>query len=132
MTWNTLADGVAILHAIWVGAVFFGPLLGYRKPFWRGVHLTLMGVTVLAWSFYCPLTSLENVLRARFDPTVGYSSGFLEHYLGWLFDLDRHRFAMAWGVRGWAGLWAIVYGVLWARELRHRPFLHRDLPPPEG
>ena len=109
---------MALLHVFWVAAVIVGPVWGWRNPFWRGVHLGLLFVTALAWSFYCPLTTIENVFRSRFEPSVGYQTGFLEHYLRPLLHLEDYRSALAWAVRGWAVLWTILYGVLWAREVR--------------
>ncbi|MBL0058689.1 MAG: DUF2784 family protein [Elusimicrobia bacterium] len=115
MFWKISADVVALVHAACVVVMIFGPLWGWRKPFWRGVHLALLFVTAVAWSFYCPLSVFENVLRCRYDPSVGYDRGFLEH-LKPIIDLRRHGSLIAWVVRGWLVLWAIIYGILWARE----------------
>lgn len=121
MFWKTSADVVAMLHVFWVAAVILGPLVGWRNPFWRGVHLGLVCVTALAWSFYCPLTTAEHALRSHFDPRVGYATGFLEQYLRPIIDLREHRSALAWAVRGWAVLWAILYGIQWGKEVRRLP-----------
>lgn len=122
MVWKTSADVVAVLHVVWVAAVLLGPLMGWRNAFWRGVHLVLVCVTALAWSFYCPLTTAEHALRSHFDPRVGFPVGFLERYLRPMVDLREYGSALAWGVRGWAVLWAILYGIRWGKEVHRPPF----------
>lgn len=108
---------MALVHALCVVVMIFGPVLGWRKPVWRAAHLFLLFVTAAAWSFYCPLSVVENVLRSRFDPSVGYQRGFLEH-LNPLLHLNAYRDLLAWAIRGWFVLWAVIYGILWAREAR--------------
>lgn len=118
MTWKLLADAAALFHGLWVVAVLLGPIWAFRRPVWRGIHLVLLLVTAVAWSFYCPLTVLENVFLARFDPTATYQSGFLERWVGPVLDLQIYRVELAWSVRVWAVLWAIVYGIRWAKEAK--------------
>lgn len=117
MFWKISADAVAIFHGLCVVAMVFGPVLAWRRPFWRGVHLFLLFVAVVAWSFYCPLSVAENVLRSYYDPGVGYQRGFLE-YLAPIINLGAWGEPLAWLVRGWFVLWAILYGILWAQEAR--------------
>jgi hypothetical protein len=118
MSWKGLADGVAVLHGVWVVAVLLGPLCAYRWPLWRGVHLVLLLVTVVLWSFYCPLTTLEHFFRYRYDPGTVIASGFLERCMASVLNLQEYRTPLAWAVRGWAALWAVTYGYWWAREMR--------------
>jgi hypothetical protein len=103
-----------------------GPLWGWRRPFWRGVHLTLLLVAVVLWSFYCPLSVVENLLRSHYDPRVGYDRGFLEH-LSPILDLGTYGSIIAWAIRGWLVLWSLIYGILWAKESRARPARPRIL-----
>ena len=118
MFWKTSADAAALVHAIWVAAVILGPVVGWKNSAWRAGHLVLLFVTALAWSFYCPLTVFENAMRCHYDPSGGFQNGFLEHYLSPILDLSPYRTPLAWAVRGWFVLWAILYGILWAREAR--------------
>jgi hypothetical protein len=115
--WKLTADFVALVHALCVVVMILGPLLGWRRPRWRAIHLALLFVAVVMWSFYCPLTVVENLLRTHYDPSVGYQRGFLE-YLNPLLDLETYGAPLAWAIRGWFALWAVIYGVLWAKEAR--------------
>jgi uncharacterized protein DUF2784 len=77
-----MADTVVILHFTFVLFVVLGGLLVLR---WRRVaYLHLPAVIWGAWIEFtgriCPLTPLENSLRARAGE-AGYSGGFIEHYL---------------------------------------------------
>jgi len=81
--WNRLlADGVLLLHLVFVLFVAAGGLLALR---WRWIPW-LHG-PALAWGAWiafsgsiCPLTPLENALR-RAGGEAGYPGGFVEHYL---------------------------------------------------
>lgn len=76
------ADAVVLVHLGFILFVLFGALLLLR---WR--WLALLHVPAVAWAatvellhLYCPLTPLENQLRQAAGQ-VGYSDGFIEHYL---------------------------------------------------
>src|SRR5689334_13088489 len=76
------ADGVLVLHLAFIVFVLLGGLLVWR---WRGV--VLLHVPAVAWGLFielsgsgCPLTSVENRLRAAAGMS-GYAGGFVEHYL---------------------------------------------------
>ncbi|MDH4131763.1 MAG: DUF2784 domain-containing protein [Gemmatimonadota bacterium] len=82
MTYRLLADFVVLLHFGFVAFVTLGGLLGFR---WRRapmVHLpaALWGIWIEVSGGICPLTPLENWLRAH-GGGVGYSGGFVEHYI---------------------------------------------------
>ncbi|HSH30462.1 MAG TPA: DUF2784 domain-containing protein [Thiohalobacter sp.] len=91
MIYHWLADLVLFAHLVFILFVMLGGLLVLR---WRGavwLHLpaAVWGALVEIFSWPCPLTPLENALRARAGET-GYAGGFIEHYLppliypGWL------------------------------------------------
>ena len=76
------ADGVLLLHLAFIAFVVLGALLAFR---WRAVLLA--HIPAAAWGAFiefsggtCPLTSIENALRARAGAS-GYAGGFVEHYL---------------------------------------------------
>ena len=80
MAWRILA--VVLLHLAFVAFAVAGGLLALR---WRWVPL--LHLPALAWAAYveftgriCPLTPLENALRAA-GGAAGYEGGFVEHYL---------------------------------------------------
>jgi hypothetical protein len=88
-----LADGVVILHAA-VLAIYFagavsvlrGRFSGGRLLFWHRGYLVIvlaMAMTT-AYADKCPLTRLENALRAAGDPTTCYSTSYVECYVPWM------------------------------------------------
>lgn len=118
MLWRLAADGVVLIHGLWVLAVILGPFWALRRPAGRTWVVTLLIATAFFWVFYCPLTILENFLRSNYDPAGVYTEGFLAHYVRPCADARRYGPALAWGVRVWAGLWVVVYAFLWGRERR--------------
>jgi hypothetical protein len=77
-----LADLVVVVHFAFVLLVVFGGLLVLRWPrvAWVQVPAAVWGVVIEWEGWICPLTPLENSLRAR-GGLAGYSGGFVEHYL---------------------------------------------------
>jgi hypothetical protein len=80
--WRLLADAVVLFHLAFVAFAVAGGLLVLR---WRWV--ALLHLPALAWAAFveftgriCPLTPLENTLRAAAGE-AGYAGGFVEHYL---------------------------------------------------
>jgi hypothetical protein len=78
-----LADGVLVLHGLFIVWAAVGALAVWRWP-----RLALLHLPALAWAVWieasggvCPLTPLENSLR-RAAGQAGYSGGFIDHYLG--------------------------------------------------
>ena len=76
------ADAVLLVHFGFILFVLFGGLLvwSWRPLMW--VHLPAMawGALIEFGGWVCPLTPLENRLRAVAG-AGGYRGGFLEHYL---------------------------------------------------
>src|SRR5260370_10246419 len=82
MLYRGLADVVVLVHTAFVVFVVLGGFLAWR---WRGVvwahaPCALWGVAIEYGGWVCPLTPLENYLRARAG-LAGYAGGFVEHYL---------------------------------------------------
>jgi hypothetical protein len=79
---SLLADLVVVIHFAFVLFVILGGLLVLRWPWVAYIHLP--AATWGAWIEFtgriCPLTPLENALRAQAGE-AGYSGGFIEHYL---------------------------------------------------
>ncbi len=74
--------GVVLLHLVFIATVVFGALLVWRWPrlAWVQLPVFLWGAVVNLARWPCPLTTLENGLRARSGrPT--YSGSFVAHYL---------------------------------------------------
>src|SRR4051812_20071826 len=79
---HLLADLVVVVHSAFVLFVVLGGLLALRWPGLAYVHVpaALWGAWIEFTGRICPLTPLENALRARAGE-AGYSGGFIEHYI---------------------------------------------------
>ncbi len=82
MLYRILADCVVLVHVAFVTFVVLGGFLAWR---WRWVVLAhvpcaLWGISIEYGGWVCPLTPLENALRARAG-LEGYRGGFVEHYV---------------------------------------------------
>lgn len=82
MWYRLAADVVLIAHFAFVLFVVLGGLLVLRWPrvAWIHVPIAIYGAAIEFVGFICPLTPLENSLRAR-GGEAGYSGGFVEHYI---------------------------------------------------
>jgi uncharacterized membrane protein YhhN len=79
---NLLADLVVILHFSFVLFVVLGGLLVLRWPRLAYVHVpvAIYGALIELVGWICPLTPLENSLRAQAGE-AGYEGSFIEHYI---------------------------------------------------
>ena len=77
-----LADVVVVLHFMFVVYAVLGGLLVLKWKFSVFVHVPALiwGAAVEAYGWICPLTPLENSLRASAGQS-GYTGGFVEHYI---------------------------------------------------
>ncbi|MGH7539246.1 MAG: DUF2784 domain-containing protein [Gemmatimonadales bacterium] len=82
MRYRILADLVMLLHFAYLVFVIGGGLLVLHRRWWMWVHLPAVawGVWVEFFAKVCPLTPLENSLRARAGQE-GYGGGFIDHYI---------------------------------------------------
>jgi len=80
--YRLLANAVVGFHALFILIVVFGGFLAWRWRWVAAVHIpcALWGILIEYAGWICPLTPLENSLRARAGQ-AGYSGGFIEHYL---------------------------------------------------
>jgi hypothetical protein len=76
------ADAVLVLHGLFILFAALGALAVLWRPWLAALHLPALG-----WGLWieishgiCPLTPLENTLRARAGE-AGYEGSFIEHYL---------------------------------------------------
>ena len=120
MTFRLAADLVLLLHLAFIVFVLTGGLLALR---WRWAPL--LHLPAAAWGVFidlsgriCPLTPLENLLRAQAGQ-AGYAGGFIEHYLLRLIypdDMTQGVQAVLAGVV--LGVNAGVYAWVWRRRSR--------------
>ncbi len=82
MSYALLADLVVVAHLLFVVFALGGGLLVLRWPWLALAHLPAAAWAVLVEfkGWICPLTPLENSLRARAGEGV-YQHGFVEEYL---------------------------------------------------
>ena len=82
MLYALLADLTILLHTTFILFVVFGGLLVFwRRGFvWFHVPCAAWGILIEFQGWVCPLTYLENDLRAAAN-TGGYDGGFIDHYL---------------------------------------------------
>jgi uncharacterized protein DUF2784 len=76
------ADLVVVLHFAFVLFVVFGGLLVLWWPRVAYLHVpaAIWGALIEFTGWICPLTPLENALRARAGQ-AGYQGDFVEHYI---------------------------------------------------
>ncbi len=119
MPYALLADLALILHAAFILFVVFGGVLVFwrRGLAWLHIPAALWGILIEFQGWVCPLTYLENDLRATAGNS-GYAGGFIEHYLVPLVYPAGLTSAMQF-LLGLAVLFinAIVYTLVW-RNLR--------------
>jgi hypothetical protein len=82
MGYRLLADVLVILHLVFVAFVVAGGLLVFWRRWWAWVHIpaAAWGALIEWMGWICPLTPLENRLRALGDAPT-YEGGFIERYL---------------------------------------------------
>ena len=80
--YRLLANAVLSIHALFILFVVLGGFLAWRRRWVAAVHIpcAIWGVLIEYRGWICPLTPLENALRAKAGQQ-GYSGGFIEHYL---------------------------------------------------
>jgi hypothetical protein len=79
------ADLVLVFHSLFAAFAVFGGLLAFVNPAWAWLHVpvALWSAAVNLMSWTCPLTPIEQSLRARVGQ-AGYRGGFIQHYIGGL------------------------------------------------
>lgn len=115
--YGVLADLVLILHLLFVLFVVLGGAWVIYRPrvAWLHVPAFVWGALVELTGGVCPLTPLEQWLR-RAAGELGYSGGFVEHYLlGLLYPeglARRDQWVLGVLVLGINGIW---YALAWWR-----------------
>lgn len=114
------AELVLFLHFVFVVLAVFGAFGVLVAPAWAWIHVPIViwssVVNLAGWT--CPLTPLENRLRAASDGKF-YEGGFVHHYLGPLVypgGMPRRMERIAGvSVLVWNGL--LYAGLFWWRNL---------------
>jgi hypothetical protein len=118
--YRAAADAIVVLHLAFVFFVVGGGLLALRWPSLAWVHVpaAVWGAVVEFAGWICPLTPLENALRARGGETA-YHTDFVERYVLPLLypsDLTREVQVVVGGIV--IALNLGIYGLVWRRSRR--------------
>jgi hypothetical protein len=122
LPYGLFADAVLLAHAAFVAFVVLGGFFVLRWPRLAWVHLPVVawGAGIEFAGGICPLTPLENNLRARAHEQ-GYAGGFVEHYVfGLLYPEGLTREVQILLGLGVVALNGAVYAWLWHRRRRAR------------
>ena len=119
MSTAIVADLLVLLHLAFILFVLLGGLLvlRWRRLMWMHLPVVAWGAAIEFVGWVCPLTPLENRLRAAAGD-AGYGGGFIEHYLIPLIypaDLTRE---LQWLL---GAVVLVVNAVVYWRVLRGRP-----------
>ncbi len=82
MIYLLLADAVVLIHVAFVVFVMLGGFLAlrWRAIVWAHVPAAIWGVLIEYAGWVCPLTPLENSLRAKAGEAA-YTGDFIDHYV---------------------------------------------------
>lgn len=88
MLCHWLANLVVLVHALLVIGFLVGVILIWagRLHRWRQLEIAFWVLMGLGWGFFliwrdCPLTLMENYLRAQAEPSSTYATGCISYYL---------------------------------------------------
>lgn len=96
MPYTILADGVVLVHFLWIVFLFVGVFWGVRNRTVKIFHVSglVFALMIQIFDWYCPLTHLEIWLRAKSDPSVMYRGSFIIHYIERIIYLELSRSAI--------------------------------------
>ena len=82
MSYRLMADIVVVTHFAFTIFVLLGGILAiwWRKVIWLHIPAAVWGALIEFAGWICPLTPLENRLRAK-GGEAGYPGGFVEEYV---------------------------------------------------
>lgn len=82
MLYSLAADGLLVMHFLFIGFVLLGGLLvlKWRRLIFLHLPAVTWGVLIEYRGWLCPLTPWEIQLRQA-SGEAGYDTGFIEHYL---------------------------------------------------
>lgn len=94
MIYKILADGVVIIHFLWIVFLFTGAIWGIKNKALKIFHLSglvfAFVIQILDW--YCPLTYLEVWLRSKHTSSLTYTGSFIIHYIEKIVYIEFSRF----------------------------------------
>jgi hypothetical protein len=108
MSYRIAADGLVLLHLLFILFVLCGGLLVLKWRHLCGWHLPAVawGTAVEGFHWPCPLTGWENNLRLAAGE-AGYGDSFIEHYLWPLI----YPVGLTPGIQVWLGILVLLINV---------------------
>jgi len=93
MPYGILADGVVLIHFLWILFLVFGALWGVKKRAVRIFHISglVFAVVIQLFDWYCPLTHLEAWLRSMQNLTTAYPVSFIIYYVQKIVYIELSR-----------------------------------------
>jgi hypothetical protein len=94
MIYKILADGVVVIHFLWIVFLFIGAIWGIKNKAVKIFHLLGLVfafiIQILDW--YCPLTHLEVWLRLKHTSSLTYTGSFIIHYVERIVYIELSHF----------------------------------------
>jgi hypothetical protein len=130
MFYKITADIIVVLHFIWIIFMLLGFFLTIYGFFWkeffewwlfRTLHLSgILFVGILtALRRFCPLTILENISRARYDPEATYPGSFIVHYIERLVYPNVSQFLLRAGTVIVALFTLVIYIIIPPKKIKN-------------
>ncbi len=93
MVYKILADGVVLVHFLWIVFLFLGAIWGVKNKAIKVFHLSglAFAFVIQIFNWYCPLTYLEVWLRSKHDSTLAYQGSFIIYYVEKIVYLELPR-----------------------------------------
>jgi hypothetical protein len=96
MHYGIFADGVVLIHFLWILFLVFGAFWGVKSRPVRIFHVSglVIAVVIQLFDWYCPLTHLEAWLRSKQSPATTNPSSFIIYYVQKIVYVELSRFTI--------------------------------------
>jgi hypothetical protein len=93
MPYGMLADGVVLIHFLWILFLVFGAFWGVKNSAVSILHISglVFAVVIQLFDWYCPLTYLEAWLRSKQNLATSYPSSFIIYYVQKIVYIELSR-----------------------------------------
>ena len=83
MPYGVFADGVVLIHFLWILFLVCGAFWGVKNWAVRIFHISglVFAVVIQLFDWYCPFTYLEAWLRSMQNLATAYPSSFIVYYV---------------------------------------------------
>ncbi len=94
MIYKILADGVVVIHFLWIVFLFIGAIWGIKNKAIKIFHLSglVFAFIIQILDMYCPLTHLEVWLRSKHTSSLTYTGSFIIHYVERIVYIELSHF----------------------------------------